>query len=210
MSPLNKPSPQTDDLSSHTAESFLAAHDPLLGTLIDTHGHLDERERSDHFTSLARTIIGQQISVKAATTIFGRFEARTHCDPVAVASLSESDSKHIGLSGQKWSYLHNLATHFIEDSAIFDHLETLSDDDVIAELTRVKGIGVWSAQMFLMFTLGRPDVFAADDRGLQLAVEKLYERTFTRRELEQFATRWAPYRTTACLHLWRSLDNTPN
>ena len=92
---------------------------------------------------------------------------------------------------------------------MFNHLDSLGDDEVIAELTRVKGIGVWTAQMLLIFTLHRPDVFAPDDRGLQLAVEKLYERAFTRAELETFAERWSPYRSTACLHLWRSLDNEP-
>lgn len=191
------------------AEETLVSQDPILGGVILAQDHLEEREHDDHFTSLTRTIVGQQISVKAASTIFGRFNERTNCDPMRVASLSEADIKNIGLSGQKWRYLQNLAEHFIEDSAIFNHLETLNDDEVIAELTRVKGIGVWSAQMFLMFTLGRSDIFAADDRGLQLAIEKLYEQTFTRKELEQFATRWAPYRTTACLHLWHSLDNTP-
>jgi len=115
------------------------------------------------------------------------------------------------LSGQKYKYIHDLAEHFVRDSMVFDHLDTLSDDDVIAELTKVKGIGVWTAQMFLMFTLVRPDVFAPDDRGLQLAIQKLYALPDVppRSELETIAEAWAPYRTVASWHLWHSLDNEP-
>ncbi|HEU0266487.1 MAG TPA: hypothetical protein VFQ70_02575, partial [Candidatus Saccharimonadaceae bacterium] len=92
------------------------------------------------------------------------------------------------------------------------HLGTLSDDEVITELTRVKGIGIWTAQMFLIFTLHRPDIFAPDDRGLQVAIQTIYDlpQVPKRSELETFAEKWTPYRSTACLHLWRSLHNTPS
>lgn len=192
-----------------SAEIELARVDPILGVHIKTQGSIPSRPSRDYFEALSSSIISQQISVKAAAKIFDRFQNVTRLQPETVTTLSESDVKGIGLSGQKWRYIHDLAEHFVRDSAIFNHLDSLKDDEIIEELTRIKGIGVWTAQMFLIFTLHRPDVFAPDDRGLQLAVEKLYERTFTRAELETFAQRWAPYRSTACLHLWRSLDNAP-
>lgn len=192
-----------------SAERSLAQLDPVIGELIAQHGHIAMRPERDYFEALASAIVGQQISVKAAAKIFERFRDTTQLDPLKTSLLTDEQVKTIGLSGQKSRYIRDLAAHFVKDSAVFNHLDSLSDDDVIAELTRVKGIGVWTAQMFLIFTLHRPDVFAPDDRGLQLAVEKLYEHTFTRAELEPFAEHWSPYRSTACLHLWRSLDNEP-
>lgn len=191
------------------AETSLAQLDPVIGELIAKHGHIAMRPERDYFEALASAIVGQQISVKAAAKIFERFRDSTQLDPLKTSLLTDEQVKTIGLSGQKSRYIRDLAAHFVEDSAVFNHLDSLSDDDVIAELTRIKGIGVWTAQMFLIFTLHRPDVFAPDDRGLQLAVEKLYDRTFTRSELEDVAQKWSPYRSTASVHLWRSLDNEP-
>lgn len=192
------------------AEMYLSAKDPVMRKLIARHGTIRPRPERDYFEALAGSIISQQISVKAAASIFERFKAITQLQPAIVADLNDTQTKAIGLSGQKAKYLRDLAQHFVDDSAVFNHLDSLSDDDVIAELTRVKGIGVWTAQMFLLFTLHRPDVFAPDDRGLQLAVEKLYGQLLSRADLEYFANRkWAPHRSTASLHLWRSLDNTP-
>lgn len=193
-----------------TAEIALTTKDPLLGEVISRHGHIESRPERSYFEALSSSIIGQQISVKAAAKIFERFRETTNLEPEAVAHLSDEQIKSIGLSGQKSRYLRDLAEHFVRDAAVFNHLESLSDDEVIAELTRIKGVGVWTAQMFLIFTLHRPDVFAPDDRGLQLAAEKLYDRTFTRSELALFSETWSPYRSTASLHLWRSLDNEPS
>lgn len=192
-------------------EAALADLDPSLGQIIEANRHIDLRPERDYFEALAGSIISQQISVTAAAKIFARFRDATDLKPERVFALSESDIKTIGLSGQKSRYLHDLAAHFIEDSAVFNHLGSLSDDEVIEELTRVKGIGVWTAQMFLIFTLHRPDVFAPDDRGLQLAIQTIYDLpTIPKRaELEAFAEKWAPYRSIACLHLWHSLDNEP-
>ena len=192
------------------SEKYLMAHDPIMRALIAQHGSIAMRPERGYFEALASSIISQQISVKAAASIFARFKDSTKLLPETVASLSDEQTKAIGLSGQKTKYLRDLAQHFVDDSAVFNHLGSLSDDEVISELTRVKGIGVWTAQMFLLFTLQRPDVFAPDDRGLQLAVKKLYGFELGRSELEQFAEeKWAPYRSLACLYLWRSLDNTP-
>lgn len=193
------------------SEKNLAKLDPILGAHIKKHDTIPLRPDRDYFEALAGSIISQQISVKAAAKIFGRFKNATHLKPSVALTLSEDDVKAIGLSGQKARYIRDLAEHFVNDSVIFNHLNTLPDDEVITELTRVKGIGVWTAQMFLIFTLHRPDIFAPDDRGLQLAIQKMYklETIPSRAELETFAMRWAPYRSTACLHLWHSLDNQP-
>jgi DNA-3-methyladenine glycosylase II len=193
------------------AEIELGKLDVRMATLIERNGHVERDSREGFFPSLARTIVGQQISVKAAASILGRFVEATDMDPVRTAALSEEQARTIGLSGQKYRYIHDLAQHFVDDSMVFDHLDTLSDDEVISELTKVKGIGIWSAQMFLMFTLARPDVFAPDDRGLQLAVQKLYGLPDVpkRDQLIELASKWAPYRTVASYHLWHSLNNEP-
>lgn len=191
------------------AEVKLARLDPLLGGLIHAHGTILLQSPRNYFEALASSIVSQQISVKAAAKIFERFREATQLLPENILALDEDGLRAVGLSGQKSRYICDLAAHFVQDSAVFNHLGNLSDDEVIVELTRVKGIGVWTAQMFLIFTLHRPDVFAPDDRGLQLAVEKLCDRISTRVELEDLAQKWSPYRSTACLHLWRSLDNKP-
>lgn len=193
------------------AEVALAQSDITLGTLIAQQGSIRYQPRADYFASLARAIIGQQLSVVAASRIFERLQNLTKLQPKKVIALSEASIKAIGLSRPKARYIQDLAQHFVNDSTVFNHLDTLSDDDVIRELTAVKGIGVWTAQMFLMFTLTRPDVFAPDDVGLQNAITRLYnlKQVPTRSELEQLAERWRPYRTMACWHLWRSLDNEP-
>lgn len=196
----------------NAAEKELSRIDPKLGALIMAHGTIQHTPREDYFAALARSIVGQQISVKAASKIFGRLEDITKLHPEEVVNLTEEQIKAIGLSPQKSRYIRDLAEHFMKDSAIFNHLGSLSDEQVIEELTKVKGIGVWTAQMFLMFTLVRPDVFAPDDVGLQQAIKKVYglREIPKRTELVEFATRWAPYRTTACWHLWHALDNEPS
>lgn len=193
------------------ATQALVNLDPVLGEVITAHGPIVRLPRDNYFASLASAITGQQISVKAAASIFGRLTDATKLDPQKVASLTETQIKAIGLSRQKASYLQDLASHFVRDSAVFNHLGSLSDDEVIQELTKVKGIGVWTAQMFLMFTLVRLDVFAPDDAGLQQAIKRLYklETVPKRSELILFAERWQPYRTVASWHLWAALDNAP-
>jgi len=194
------------------AETYLTQVDPILGALISSQ-KLDARPlRDDYFTSLCRSIIGQQVSVAAANAIFTRFQSATQLDPSQVATLDEAATKQVGLSRQKTGYLKDLAQHFVEDPAVYNHLDKQSDEQVIKELTDVKGIGVWTAQMFMMFTLARPDIFAPDDVGLQRAILKLYnlETLPPKKELEKFAERWQPYRSIACLHLWQSLNNNPD
>lgn len=193
------------------AEDYLIKIDPLLGRLIARQTIVRSSRPRNYFEALCRSIIGQQVSVKAAETIYGRFVETTKLKPESVRKLTEEEVKQIGLSRQKTSYLKDLADHFYKDSAVYNHLDSLNDDEVIKELTAVKGIGPWTAQMFLMFTLNRPDVFAPDDVGLQNAMMKLYkwETLPSRSELLLHAETWSPYRTTASFHLWHSLDNAP-
>lgn len=200
-----------DPRTTKKAEAYLTAADASLGALIKRQRLAVRPERPDYFTSLSRSIIGQQVSVAAATAIFGRYAEQTGLKPAKVALLDEASSKIIGLSKQKAGYVRDLAQHFVDDPTVYNHLDTLPDEQVISELTAVKGIGVWTAQMFMMFTLHRPDIFAPDDAGLQRAMLALYgwEQLPPKRELAVFAERWSPYRTVASLHLWQSLDNQP-
>ena len=192
------------------AEQTLINQDPALGMIIRANGSIRHTPRANYFEALCESIISQQLSVKASDTIFHRFQEATHLNPLQVLIIDEIQQKTIGLSGQKTRYLRDLAEHFVDDPTVFDHLEQLSDDDVVIELTKVKGVGVWTAQMFLMFTLARPDVFAPDDLGLLNALTKLHALPVrpTKQEALEIASRWAPYRSTACFHLWRLLDNT--
>ena len=190
------------------AEAALLEMDPMISGLIKTQTLLTRPVRMDYFSSLAHSIIGQQVSVAAARAISGRFEEYTEMDPAKVAALTEEACKVIGLSRQKAGYLRDLAAHFVDNPSVYDHLDTLSDEAVITDLTAVKGIGVWTAQMFMIFTLGRPDVFAPDDVGLQHGMLKLFgwNELPPKKELAIIAQRWAPYRSVASLHLWQSLD----
>jgi DNA-3-methyladenine glycosylase II len=201
----------TTDADIQLAEAALTSLDPRLGAIIAANGHLNRVRPGSYFGNLTRSIVGQQISVHAARAILTRLETATSLDPDRVAALTPEELRAIGLSRSKARYIQDLAAHFIQDTAVFDHLDDLPDDQVIAELIRVKGIGVWTAHMFLMFTLGRPDVFAPDDVGLQRAIMRLYGLAAVppKIELDRLADRWRPYRTVASWHLWESLDNAP-
>lgn len=193
-------------------ESFLTEADPILGAVIRKQKIELSEPRSDYFASLTRSIIGQQVSVAAARAIAGRFLEKTNMEPTKVVALSDEETRAIGLSKQKTGYIRDLAQHFTANPDLYNHLNDLNDEDVIADLTAVKGIGTWTAQMFLMFTLGRPDVFAPDDAGLQRAMMQLYKWDTLphKKELTIVSEKWRPYRTVACLHLWQSLDAKPD
>jgi len=197
--------------SLQEAEEKLQKLDPILGRIIELQKPIYRLPRKDYFFTLSRSIVGQQISVNAAGAIFDRLEKLTNLEPTRVADLSQPQIKKIGLSKQKTNYLTDLAVHFRDNPEIYNHLDKSTNQEVIDELTAVKGIGIWTAQMFLMSTLLRLDVFAADDIGLQRAIKKLYglDKIPTKIELEKIAEKWKPYRTVACWHLWKSLDNSP-
>lgn len=193
------------------AEKELINLDPVLGKLIKKQALPPFTPKQDYFAALCSSIVSQQVSVAAARTIFGRLKEKTNLDPKAVVSLIDADIKTIGLSRQKSRYIRDLAQHFVAEPDIYNHLDKQNDNQVIAELTQVVGIGTWTAQMFLIFTLGRPDVFAPDDVGLQRAMMHLYgwEKLPPKKELIEIAERWRPYRSVASLHLWQSLNNKP-
>ena len=193
------------------AEQALAQQDAQLGALIRSQKLLPRTGRSGHFASLCRSIIGQQVSVAAANAIFGRFQEQTQLLPAKAAALTEEQAKLIGLSRQKMSYLKDLGAHFAANPGIYNHLAEQTDEQVIAELTAIRGVGTWTAQMFLMFTLDRPDVFAPDDVGLQRAMMRLYgwPELPAKKVLLAQAEHWRPYRSVASLHLWQSLDVVP-
>ena len=162
------------------------------------------------FHSLAEAIVYQQLNGKAAVTIFKRFAALAGepLTPEQILKLSEQQLRSVGLSKQKSSYLRDLAAQTHEGKLNFQTLPTLSDEEVIERLTRVKGIGVWTAHMFLMFALRRPDVLPTGDLGIQMAIRKHYKKRKLPKpvQMEKIAKCWSPYRSVACWYLWRSMD----
>jgi DNA-3-methyladenine glycosylase II len=202
----------TDPAQISAAELALQKLDPKLAVLISAQAPLNRMRAGTYFGNLVRSIVSQQISVAAAASILARIKAATDLEPARVIALTLDELRALGLSRGKAGYIHDLAEHFVQDAAVFDHLDALPDDQVITELVGVKGIGVWTAQMFLMFTLGRLDVFAPDDVGLQRAIVRLYGMAAVppRADLEKLAETWRPYRTVASWHLWESLKNTPD
>lgn len=199
---------------AHSPESrALAAADPDMAGLIGRVGEVVVDVELDGFTSLARAIVDQQISLAAARTIWGRFAALTTgredglVTPEAALAHDVEGLRTSGLSRSKASYILDLATWVASGDLDFDALAQLSDEEVIASLTRVKGVGRWTAEMFLIFSLERPDVFALDDGGLRRAVCGLkgLDPDTPRVVLEDIAETWAPYRTCASLYLWRGL-----
>jgi len=187
------------------------AKDPVMAELIAKHGELELTQRDDYFKSLTRAIVGQQLSVKAASTIYGRFEDKLKIvNSENVARLKVEEARALGLSRQKYSYLQDLAINVAFKDLLID-IEHADDEAVITILTRVKGIGRWTAEMFLMFTLGREDVFAVDDLGLRRAIEKHYgvKKDSKLPKYEAIAKQWVPWRSHASMYLWKSLDNEP-
>ncbi len=163
------------------------------------------------FEIVARAIVSQQISVAAAKTIFNRLRKqlpRRRLSAAGLSQLSDSELQAIGLSRQKRTYLRDLTDRTLNGSLSFRRLAKLDDEAVIQSLTEVKGIGVWTAQMFLLFGLGRPDVFAPGDLGLQNSVRKIYGngKSLSVDDVTAISERWAPYRSVASWYLWRYLE----
>ena len=193
----------------HTACTELAAADPVMAALIERYPDAILGDRGDPFQTLARAIVGQQISVMAAESIWLRFaEYAQHIQPEHIATIELDALAACGLSRRKAEYLRDLAGHFVDGRIEPARWKALDDEAVIDELTDVRGIGRWTAEMFLIFSLRRPDVWPLDDIGLQKAVALHYlagERP-TPAVLRQHGTRHAPWRTVATWYLWRSLD----
>ncbi len=168
--------------------------------------------RGDAFQTLARAIVGQQISVKAAQSVWERFvAAHSAVTPAVIAASNTAQLRGCGLSGQKSGYLLDLATRIHDGRLQPAHWARLDDEAVIAELVQVKGIGRWTAEMFMIFNLTRPDIFPVADLGLQKAVTLHYNRgrKLTPVRLQRIGAQWAPWRSVATWYLWRSLDPIP-
>ena len=194
---------------------MLARRDPILRDLMRRHGPcgLAESQHSDPFVALLHAIISQQLSTKAAATIARRVEALLDGAPTpsAVAGVTDAQLRAAGLSGQKVRYVRDLCGRIEDGTLPLEALDRMTDDQVIESLTQVKGIGRWTAEMFLMFRLHRPDVLPVDDLGIVKAVQRAYRlRTLpSPARLLRLGESWRPYRSVACWYLWASLDNAP-
>jgi DNA-3-methyladenine glycosylase II len=212
--------PARRKVSLARATEQLRSSDPVLARIIDATGKLPNSrqgrpERGDHYGALVRAIVGQQLSVLAARAIYGRLTARFGGRPPTPQEIIADDPEELrtaaGLSHAKVGFLRSLAEHVISGELELERLHELQDDEVIAELVAVKGIGEWSAHMFLMFQLERPDVLAVGDLGIRRAIERAYalDALPDAHAIERLADAWRPYRSLACRYLWRSLRNEP-
>ncbi|HEY1835713.1 MAG TPA: DNA-3-methyladenine glycosylase [Candidatus Saccharimonadales bacterium] len=205
-----------NDQTTKQAAEHLANADPVLAPVIARYGPCTIRPHRNYYQALAGEIIGQQLSVKAAASIRKRFEGLfgdIFPEPKAILEKSVDELRAAGLSGAKAKYIRDLAQHIVDDKVKFDHLDNLSNDEIIAELTDVKGIGEWTVHMFLMFCMGRADVLAPGDLGIRNAIKKLYNLKDVPSP-DQVTARakrnhWRPYETVACWYLWQSLENVP-
>ena len=194
------------------ATQELADRDPVLRELISRFPGISLQRRGDAFSTLARAIVGQQISVKAAESVWQRFVAVVgDAAPRAVCERSEVELRTAGLSRQKIAYLRDLAGHFLDGTVSAERWSDLDDESIIAELVLVRGIGRWTAEMFLIFHLQRPNVLPLDDLGLQKAISLQYNqgRKVPPGRLRTLGRAWAPWRSVATWYLWRSLDPIP-
>jgi DNA-3-methyladenine glycosylase II len=210
-----KPVPATPE-----ATEALRKSEKVMRKLIDAAGEdfdPDERRRGrlkDPYGTLLRSIVGQQLSTKAAATIFGRvidlFDGHTPT-PVELLAIEPEKLREAGLSWPKVGYLRDLAERVEDGRLDLKRLPKLADEDVVAELIQIKGVGQWTAEVFVMFHLGRPDVLPVGDLGIRRAVQLAYglEELPGPEELRRIAEPWRPHRTLACLYLWRSLHNDP-
>jgi DNA-3-methyladenine glycosylase II len=209
----------------------LAAADPVFARLVEQSGGASLVSRGDPFSTLARSVVGQQISVKAAQSVWNRFIrtamlrgepmtdqpddtaalAKLTMTPAAVLAMDHQALRGCGLSARKAEYLRDLAQHFESATVFPERWPALGDEAVIAELVQVRGIGRWTAEMFLIFNLQRPDVLPLDDIGLLRGIGKHWfdDAMPSRAQAKEIAQAWAPWRTAATWYLWRSLDPVP-
>jgi DNA-3-methyladenine glycosylase II len=206
-------------LAGRKAIAALREADPVMARLVDEHAAVVRRDLKrerpgDAYGALLRSIVGQQLSTKAASTIYGRMidifggHAPT---PKQLLAADPDEIRAAGLSRPKIAYLRDLAQHVEDGTLELDRLDELPDEEVSAQLTAIKGLGQWTADMFLMFHLRRPDVLPVGDQGIRRAVKVQYRmrKLPDPTRLEKVARPWRPHRTLACLFLWSSLDNAP-
>jgi DNA-3-methyladenine glycosylase II len=212
-----------DGTVSKKAREALGAADPAMAALIERVGEIDlatrlrrrkEERPADAYGALLRAIVGQQLSTKAARTIYLRvldiFGGATP-SPEQLLEASEGDLRGAGLSGRKVEYIRDLAAHVLSGELELDRLEELGDEEVIEEIVAVRGLGRWTAEMFLIFHLERPDVLSGGDLGIRKAVQIGYglEEMPTPQQVVEIGERWSPHRSLASLYLWESLAAVP-
>jgi DNA-3-methyladenine glycosylase II len=192
------------------AVNHLKKSDPVLAAIIASVGACRMQFAEPQFERVAESIVYQQLNGRAAATIFNRFLALAGdpLTPAGILKLTNLQMRSVGLSQQKSAYMRDLAEKTQSGAVDFKRLPDLSDDEVIKHLTQVKGIGVWTAHMFLMFSLRRPDILPTGDYAIQMAIKKHYKKRKHPRpkDMEKIAKTWAPYRSVACWYLWQSLD----
>ena len=194
------------------AKKALSNKDKKLSKIIKSYPHDFLFSKSDPFFTLARSIVGQQISVKAAQSVWNRLEIKIHkINPKIILKTHSSTLKSVGLSRQKVKYLKNLANAFIEKKIKIGLWNKMNDEEIIQDLIQIKGIGRWTAEMFLIFNLCRADIFPLDDIGMIKGICKLNNISYpTKREIViKIGEKWKPYRSVATWYLWRSLDPIP-
>ena len=199
------------------ARRLLMRRDPILREAIKRIGPclMADRQRKDHLTALVGAIVSQQLSTRAAATIFGRFQALfpDHHIPGAAAidAVTDDQLRAVGFSGQKIGYLRDLCARLASGSLDLDALDALPDEEVIVRLVAVKGFGRWTAEMFLMFRLHRPDVLPVDDLGILNAIQRLYRMRKRPKadRVRKLGEAWKPYRSVASWYLWQTLRNEP-
>lgn len=199
------------------AEERLSAADPILASLVSQHGPCRLMPHTDYYRQLVRSIIGQQLSVKAAATIYQRFLDLfdgSMPKPEQILATDAETLRQIGCSYSKANYIKDLAQHILDGRLDLDHIATLPNPTVIEQLVAVKGIGEWSAHMFMMFSLGRLDILPTGDLGIRKAMMQLYDLPALPQPaaMHQLALEhgWTPYQSVASWYLWRSLDNEPS
>ncbi len=196
------------------AADYLAKNDPVLAAVIMRAGACTIRPHKNYYQELVECIISQQLSIKAAATILKRFKdlfGGGFPAPEGILEKSVDDLRSTGLSRGKAAYVRDLAQHVVDGRVKFDHLDALSNDEIVKELTAVKGVGEWTAHMFMMFCMGRLDVLAHGDLGIKNGIQKLYgmDHQPTATEIQELAAakNWHPYETVACWYVWHSIDN---
>jgi DNA-3-methyladenine glycosylase II len=197
-------------LSHQPAIRHLKNCDPIMAAIIERVGPCRMQFGEPTFHALAESILYQQLNGKAAATILERFTAQTGdpLTPKGILKLTDAEMRGVGLSRQKTAYLRDLAEKTAAGLLEFERMPESSEEEVIAHLTQVKGVGVWTAHMFLMFTLRRPDILPTGDYGIQAAIKKHYKKRKWPKPvvMEKIAKPWVPYRSIACWYLWKSLD----
>lgn len=205
-----------DDVARQAAD-YLIRSDPILSPVITRSGLCNIRQHHDYYSALVGEIIGQQLSVKAAAAIRTRFNdlfGGVNPAPEAILQKAPEELRSAGLSWAKAKYIQDLARHIIDDKIDFQQFDRLSNEEIITELTDVKGIGEWTAHMFLMFCMGRSDVLPVGDLGIRNGIWKLYglDDLPGSEEIRTIASdgNWHPYESVASWYIWESLDNKPD